>query len=254
MSNDVSWRIKAQRFGSKLSGMVLPNLGAFMGWGILTALGIWLSSDMLKSFISPMLTYMLPVLIGTAGGKMVYGDKGAVIGAFTTMGVVIGSDITMLLGAMIIAPFAAWVLKKADAVIEPHIPVGFELLIGNLTTAVLGAVIAIVGCRCLAPAITALSGVFAEGVAVLENNNLLPLTAVFIEPAKVLFLNNAIGQGILTPLGTTQLAEYGKSVLFLLESNPGPGLGILLAYCLFGKGRAKANAYGATLILSLINN
>lgn len=248
MSNDVSWRIKAQRFGSKLSGMVLPNLGAFMGWGILTALGIWLSSDMLKSFISPMLTYMLPVLIGTAGGKMVYGDKGAVIGAFTTMGVVIGSDITMLLGAMIIAPFAAWVLKKADAVIEPYIPVGFELLIGNLTTAVLGAVIAIVGCRCLAPAITALSGVFAEGVAVLENNNLLPLTAVFIEPAKVLFLNNAIGQGILTPLGTTQLAEYGKSVLFLLESNPGPGLGILLAYCLFGKGRAKANAYGATLI------
>ncbi len=145
MSNDVSWRIKAQRFGSKLSGMVLPNLGAFMGWGILTALGIWLSSDMLKSFISPMLTYMLPVLIGTAGGKMVYGDKGAVIGAFTTMGVVIGSDITMLLGAMIIAPFAAWVLKKADAVIEPHIPVGFELLIGNLTTAVLGAVIAIAG-------------------------------------------------------------------------------------------------------------
>ena len=248
MSNKVSWRIKAQQFGGKLSAMVLPNLGAFMGWGILTALGIWLSNDMLKGFISPMLTYMLPMLIGVAGGKLVYGDKGAVIGAFTTMGVIIGSDITMLLGAMMIAPFAAWVLKKADAVIEPHIPIGFELLIGNLTTAILGAVIAIVGCIFLAPAITSLSGVFAKGVAVLENNNLLPLTAIFIEPAKVLFLNNAIGQGILTPMGTTQLAEYGKSVLFLLESNPGPGLGILLAYCLFGKGRAKANAYGATLI------
>lgn len=248
MSEKVSYRVKAQRFGGKLSAMVLPNLGAFMGWGILTALGIWLSNDMLKGFITPMLTYLLPILIGVAAGKMVYGDKGAVIGAFATMGVVVGSNVTMLLGAMIIAPLAAWLLKKTEAVINPHIPVGFELLVGNLTIAILGAAVAIVGCVALAPAITSLSSVFAAGVAALENNNLLPLTAIFIEPAKVLFLNNAIGQGILTPLGTAQLNELGKSVLFLLESNPGPGLGILLAYCVFGRGRAKANAYGATLI------
>ena len=248
MSEKVSYRVKAQRFGGKLSAMVLPNLGAFMGWGILTALGIWLSNDMLKGFIAPMLTYLLPILIGVAAGKMVYGDKGAVIGAFATMGVIVGSNVTMLLGAMISAPLAAWLLKKAEAVINPHIPVGFELLVGNLTIAILGAAVAIVGCVGLAPAITSLSSVFASGVAALENNNLLPLTAIFIEPAKVLFLNNAIGQGILTPLGTAQLNELGKSVLFLLESNPGPGLGILLAYCVFGRGRAKANAYGATLI------
>lgn len=248
MSEKVSYRVKAQRFGGKLSAMVLPNLGAFMGWGILTALGIWLSNDMLKGFITPMLTYLLPILIGVAAGKMVYGDKGAVIGAFATMGVIVGSNVTMLLGAMIIAPLAAWLLKKTEAVINPHIPVGFELLVGNLTIAILGAAVAIVGCVGLAPAITSLSSVFASGVAALENNNLLPLTAIFIEPAKVLFLNNAIGQGILTPLGTAQLNELGKSVLFLLESNPGPGLGILLAYCVFGRGRAKANAYGATLI------
>lgn len=248
MSEQISWRVKAQRFGGKLSAMVVPNLGAFMGWGILTALGIWLGNDMLKGFIVPILNYLLPVLIGVAAGRMVYGEKGAVIGAFTTMGVIIGSDTTMLLGAMIIAPFAAWVLKKVDAFVEPHTPVGFELLIGNLTTAVTGAVIAVIGCVLLAPAITSLSNVFAGGVAVLENHNLLPLTAIFIEPAKVIFLNNAIGQGILTPLGTTQLAELGKSVLFLLESNPGPGFGVLLAYAVFGRGKAKANAYGATVI------
>lgn len=248
MSNDVSLRVKAQRLGGKLSAMVLPNLGAFMGWGILTALGIWLSNDMLKAFISPVLTYLLPLLIAISGGKMIYGEKGAVIGAFTTMGVIIGADISMLLGAMIIAPLSAWLLKKLDAVVEPLIPVGFELLIGNLTVALLGAVIAIIGCVWIAPAITSLSAVFSAGVSTLENNNLLPLTAIFIEPAKVLFLNNAIGQGILTPLGTTQLNEFGKSVLFLLESNPGPGLGILLAYCFFGKGNAKANAYGASII------
>ena len=240
MSKDVSLRVKAQRFGGKLSAMVLPNLGAFMGWGILTALGIWLSNDMLKAFITPVLTYLLPLLIAISGGKMIYGEKGAVIGAFTTMGVIIGADISMLLGAMIIAPLSAWLLKKLDAVVEPFIPVGFELLIGNLTVAVLGAAIAVIGCVWLAPAITSLSAVFSAGVSTLENNNLLPLTAIFIEPAKVLFL--------LTPLGTTQLNEFGKSVLFLLESNPGPGLGILLAYCFFGKGNAKANAYGASVI------
>ena len=248
MSEKVSMRVKAQRFGGKLSAMVLPNLGAFMGWGILTALGIWLSNDMLKGFITPVLTYLLPLLIGVSGGKMVYGEKGAVIGAFTTMGVIIGADISMLLGAMIVAPLSAWLLKKVDSVIEPYIPVGFELLIGNLTVAILGAIIAVMGCLWLAPAITSLSSFFSAGVSILEKNNLLPLTAIFIEPAKVLFLNNAIGQGILTPLGTTQLNEFGKSVLFLLESNPGPGLGILLAYCFFGKGNAKANAYGATVI------
>lgn len=251
MEKEMTLRVRAQRFGGKLSAMILPNLGAFMGWGILTALGIWLSNDMLKGFITPILTYLLPILIGVAAGRMVYGEKGAVIGAFATMGVIVGSEITMLLGTMILAPVAAWLLKKLDQAVEPFVPVGFELLVGNLTVAILGALLAIGGCVWLAPMIQSLSGVFAGGVAVLENNNLLPLTALFIEPAKVLFLNNAIGQGILTPLGTTQLNELGKSVLFLLESNPGPGLGILMAYCVFGKGRAKANAYGATVIHAL---
>ena len=247
-SGSVSMRVRAQRFGGKLSAMVLPNLGAFMGWGIITALAIWLKNDMLNSFITPTLTYLLPILIGYAGGKLVYGDKGGVIGAFATMGVILGAEISMLLGAMIISPLAAWVLKKIDSFIQPHIPVGFEMLIGNLTIAILGAIIAVLGMNFLAPAITSLSGVFAAGVSFLQENALLPLTAIFIEPAKVLFLNNAIGQGILTPLGTTQLNEFGKSILFLLESNPGPGLGILLAYCVFGRGNARANAYGATLI------
>lgn len=248
MAEKVSMRVRAQRLGGKLSAMILPNLGAFMGWGVLTAIGIFANSDVLKAFISPMLTYLLPILIAVAGGKMVYGDKGAIIGAFATMGVIVGADITMLLGAMIIGPLSAWILKKVDEVIEPRIPIGFELLIGNLTIAILGAFIAVAGSLWIAPAISSLSGLFAGGVAFLEEHRLLPITAIFIEPAKVLFLNNAIGQGILTPLGTAQLNELGKSVLFLLESNPGPGLGILLAYCVFGKGNARANAYGATLI------
>ncbi|MEZ5089394.1 MAG: hypothetical protein R2719_06495 [Micropruina sp.] len=57
---------------------------------------------------------------------------------------------------------------------------------------------------------------------------------MLIEPAKILFLNNAINHGILTPLGLAEAAESGKSILFLLEANPGPGLG-LLAFSVFGR-------------------
>lgn len=248
MGNEVSLRVKAQRFGGKLSAMILPNLGAFMGWGIITAINAFAPNEMLTAFVLPVLTYLLPLLIAMSAGRMVYEEKGAIIAAFATMGVILGADITMLLGAMIMGPLAAWILKKIDKIIEPYIPIGFELLIGNLTVAIFGALLAIAGYLLLAPGISSLSSIFAGGVSFLQDRGLLPLTAIFIEPAKVLFLNNAIGQGILTPLGTTQLADLGKSVLFLLESNPGPGIGILLAYCVFGKGNAKANAYGASVI------
>lgn len=244
----MSFRVKAQQFGSKLSSMILPNLGAFMSWGILTAVGIFIQNDMLRSFISPMLTYLLPILIAFAGGRMVYDYRGGVVGSVATVGVIIGAEIPMLIGAMIMGPLAAWLLKLIDGAVEKHIPTGFELLINNLVSAILGATLAIVGLLLLAPAIESFTGVFSGGVDFLQKNGLLPFTAIFIEPAKVLFLNNAIGQGILTPLGTTQIADYGKSVLFLLESNPGPGLGILLAYMIFGKGSSKANAYGASVI------
>lgn len=244
----MSIRVKAQKFGSKLSGMVIPNLGAFMAWGILTAIGVAIGNDLLKSFIGPMLNYLLPLLIAFASGRMVYDYKGGVIATVSTMGVIIGSDITMFIGAMIMGPLSAWILKRFDKAIEGKIPTGFELLVNNLTIGILGSILAILCITVLAPSITSLTGVLAESVDFLVEKHLLPLTAIFIEPAKILFLNNAIGQGILSPLGSTQLAEAGKSVLYLLESNPGPGLGILLAYILFGKGNSKGSAYGASII------
>lgn len=244
----MSFKAKAQSFGSKLSNMVLPNLGAFMAWGIITALAIALGNEMLQSFIGPMLTYLLPLLIAVAGGKMVYGYRGSVIASVVTMGLIIGTDITMFIGAMIMGPLSAWILKKFDGLIEKKIPTGFELLINNLSSAIIGAALAVLGHVTLVPIIVGLTEVLASGVDFLMTYSLLPLTAIFIEPAKILFLNNAIGQGVLTPLGITQVSEYGKSILFLLESNPGPGLGVLLAYIFFGKGNTKGTAYGASVI------
>lgn len=244
----MSIKVKVQNFGSKLSGMVIPNLGAFMAWGILTAVAIAIDNDMLRSFIGPMLNYLLPILIAFAGGKAVHGYRGGVIGSVATLGVIIGADITMFIGAMIMGPLSAWLLKKFDESIEGKVPTGFELLVNNFSSGIIGAILAVISYIAVAPAITSLTGVLAGGVNFLIDHRLLPLTAIFIEPAKVLFLNNAIGQGILSPLGTTQIADAGKSVLFLLESNPGPGLGVLLAYVFFGKGNSKASAYGASVI------
>ena len=239
----MSLQVKIQKFGSKLSNMVIPNLGAFIAWGLLTAVGIAINNDMMRSFITPMLNYLLPLLIAFAGGKMVYEYRGGVIGTVATIGVIIGSDVTMFIGAMILVPLAAWILKKFVEAIVDKIPMGFELLVNNYSIGIIGAVLGIFGCVVLGPAISSLTTVFAGGVDILVKNGLLPITAILIEPAKVLFLNNAIGQGILTPMGTTQLGTLGKSVLFLLESNPGPGLGVLLAYMFFGKGTTKSSGW-----------
>lgn len=244
----MTFKVRVQNFGSKLSGMVIPNLGAFMAWGLLTAIGIAINNDMLRGFITPMLNYLLPLLIAFAGGKAVYDYRGGVIACVSTMGVILGADITMFIGAMIMGPLSAWLLKKFDEKIEGKVPTGFELLVNNFSSGMIGAILGVGAYLFVAPAIMSLTGVIAGGVNFLVDHRLLPLTAIFIEPAKVLFLNNAIGQGILSPLGTTQIADAGKSVLFLLESNPGPGLGLILAYMFFGKGNSRGTAYGASII------
>lgn len=244
-------KAKIQRLGSYLSGMVMPNIGAFIAWGVITALFIdtgWIPNAQLNELVGPMLTYLLPLLIAYTGGSMVHGQRGAVVGAIATMGVIVGSDVTMFIGAMIMGPLGGWVIKKFDDLFQDKIRAGFEMLVNNFSAGLLGFGLAILGFFAVGPVVTSLTNVMAAGVETIVNANLLPLANIFIEPAKILFLNNAINHGILTPLGTEQVAEAGKSILFLLEANPGPGLGVLLAFSLFGKGSAKSSAPGAIII------
>lgn len=242
---------KVQVFGRFLSGMVMPNIGAFIAWGLLTALFIetgWCPNEKLAQFVTPMSTVLLPLLIAYTGGTAVAGQRGGVIGAIATMGVIVGSDIPMFIGAMVVGPVSAWILKKFDKVMEGHIPAGFEMLVNNFSIGILGAVLACLSMYGIAPLVEGLNTVMRAGVDIFVSHGLLPLTSIFIEPAKVLFLNNAINHGILSPMGIQQVEEAGKSVFFLLEANPGPGLGILLAYCIAGKGNAKSSAPGAVII------
>ncbi len=240
-----------QKFGRFLSGMVLPNIGAFIAWGLITALFIptgWLPNESLVRLVGPMITYLLPLLIGYTGGKMVAGVRGGVLGAIGTMGVIVGADIPMFIGAMIMGPLSGWVIKKFDALVEDKIPTGFEMLVNNFSAGILGMFLALGALVGIGPVVEAFSNALGNGVEAIVNANLLPIASLFIEPAKVLFLNNAINHGVLSPLGIEQVAEAGKSIFFMLESNPGPGLGILLAYWVFSKGLIKQSAPGAIII------
>ncbi|BBY74896.1 PTS mannose transporter subunit IIA [Mycolicibacterium parafortuitum] len=264
-------RVRVQKLGTALSNMVMPNIAAFIAWGLITALFIeqgWLQGIFAglrdpdgwvakiggwgaydgAGIVGPMITYLLPILIGYTGGRMIHGNRGAVVGAIATVGVVTGADVPMFLGAMIMGPLGGWCMKKLDALWEGKIRPGFEMLVDNFSAGILGMILAVFGFFGIGPIVSAFTRAAGNAVDFLVENDLLPLTSILIEPAKVLFLNNAINHGVLTPLGTTQALETGKSILFLLETNPGPGLGILLAFTVFGKGVARASAPGAAVI------
>lgn len=240
-----------QRFGKFLSGMVMPNIGAFIAWGLITAFFIptgWTPNESLGTLVGPMITYLLPLLIGFTGGKMVAGARGGVIGAVATMGVIVGSEIPMFIGAMIMGPLAGFVIKKFDEAVEGKVPAGFEMLVNNFSIGILGMLMAILAYFAIGPVVVLLTGFLKAGVEWLVSRKLLPLVSIFIEPGKILFLNNAINHGILGPIGIEQVQEAGKSIMFLLEANPGPGLGILLAYWMYSKGAVKQSAPGAVII------
>lgn len=245
-----------QKFGKFLSAMVMPNIGAFIAWGFITAIFIadgWWPNEQLASIQPYMLTYLLPILIAATGGRMIAKDRGMVMGAIAIVGCIAGVGGTegqpMLMAAMIMGPFAGWVIKKFDQMMEGHMPAGFEMLINNFSVGILGMILAIIGYYFIGPVMTGILSVLSAGVALLINNSLLPLVAIFVEPAKVLFLNNAINHGIFTPIGVEQAVEAGKSVMYMLESNPGPGLGVLLAYWLFSADKTtKDSAPGAIII------
>ncbi|MFS0704474.1 PTS mannitol transporter subunit IICB [Cellulomonas sp. 179-A 9B4 NHS] len=275
-------QVRLQRFGAFLTGMIMPNLPAFLAWGLITALFIdvgWLPNGVLGGFgdagqagawqgaatrlveaedgttfqqylglVGPMVTYLLPLLIANAGGRIVHGERGGVVATIATLGIIVGSTVPMFLGAMIVGPLAAYVMKRVDALWDGRIRPGFEMLVNMFSAAIVGAAMSVAAFFGIAPVVSQISAWLGDLVAWLAENSLLPLMSVIVEPAKVLFLNNAIGNGVLVPLGAQQVVDDGKSLLFLVEANPGPGLGILLAYTLLGVGAARSTAPGAIVV------
>lgn len=244
---------KVQQFGKFLSAMVMPNIGALIAFGFLAALFIdtgWIPNKNFNTMVSPMLTYLIPILIAATGGKMVGGDRGRVVGAIAVIGAIMSNtDITMLMAAMLMGPLGGFCIKKFDQLMEGHMPAGFEMLINNFSVGIFGLVLALLGYCAIGPLMSGILAVLTAGVNILVKNSLLPLVSVFIEPAKVLFLNNAINHGVFTPIATGQANELGKSIMYMLEANPGPGLGVLLAYMFCCKDKVtRQSAPGAVII------
>lgn len=257
---------KVQAFGKFLSGMVMPNIGALIAFGLLAALFIstgWVPNEPLSQLNGPILNYLIPILIASTGGYMVGGERGRVMGAIGVVGAIVGctagnlsffgaeieSSQTMLLGAMVIGPLGGWMIKKFDHAVDGKIPAGFEMLVNNFSVGILGMLLNILGFIIVGPVLSVIMNILSAGAQILVNAGLLPLVAVVLEPAKVLFLNNALNHGVFTPLGTAQAAEMGKSIFYMLETNPGPGLGVLIAYWVFCKDKVtRDSAPGAIII------
>ncbi|MDE6620201.1 MAG: PTS mannitol transporter subunit IICBA [Lachnospiraceae bacterium] len=242
-----------QRFGKFLSAMIMPNIGALIAFGFLAAFfngSGWIPHEGFAAIFSAILVYLIPILIASTGGKLIGGERGSIVGAIAVVGAIMSDpDTTMLMAAMIIGPLSGFCIKKFDKAMEGHMPAGFEMLINNFSVGIVGMLLAMVSYLVIGPFMNLILTVLTAGVNVLVAHNMLPLIAVFIEPAKVLFLNNAINHGIFTPIATAQAAEAGKSIMYMLEANPGPGLGVLLAYMFFCEDKkTKQSAPGAVII------
>jgi PTS system mannitol-specific IIC component len=252
MKEKTSVSQKLQKFGSYLAGMVIPNIGAFIGFGLITAFFLetgWTPNEKLATLITPILNYLLPVLIAHTGGRMTGGDRGGVIGAFVTIGAIVAVDGTpMFLAAMILGPFAGWCIHLFDKAVDGKVPGGFEMIVNNFSLGIIGAILCCFAYLVFGPIMEGVTTVLTNGVNWIVDHNVLPLSAIFVEPAKVLFLNNALDHGIFGPVGYEQVKTLGHSALFLLVPNPGTGLGLLLAYWLFGKGEMKDAAPGMIII------
>ena len=242
---------KVQSFGNFISSMIIPNIGAFIAWGFITAIFTptgWFPNEKITLLVEPLTQYLLPLLVGITGGKVTGGQRGGVVAAISTIGVIASTSIPMVLGAMVMGPLSGYIIKKFDKIIKDKVPAGFEMLVNNFSLAIIGMILAIVGLFVIGPSMTIIVGVMNIGVSFIVKNGLLPLLAVFMEPIKVLFLNNAINHGIIGVIALDQVNEYGKSILYLLEANPGPGLGVILSYFIYSKGTMKQSAPSAAII------
>jgi PTS system mannitol-specific IIC component len=279
-------KARVQRFGGFLAGMVMPNLGAFIAFGLITALFIptgWINTiagttenplpitTQIGSIVGPLINILIPILIGYTGGRMVHGTRGAVVGAVATVGAMIApvalqlvpislngaetaapasiADIgANILGAFVLGPLTALVLKLWDNAISGKIKGGFEMLVDNFSAGIIGGVFAVIGIYVVGPITFWIAQGLGQATNWLVNQSLLPLVSIIVEPAKVLFLNNALNHGVFTPIGAGQAEEAGKSILFMLESNPGPGLGILIAMLLFGPRAIRPTVPAAMVV------
>lgn len=240
-----------QSVGRSLSKMVMPNISVFIAWGILTTLfhpNGWFPNEAIAVLIQPMIVYAIPILIAYTGGTLLHAKKGGVVAVVAILGLIASNDQPMLLGAMVLGPLCGYLVLRLERLQSLYTPSGFEMLLSNFSTGLLAMLLAIFSLYVLGPLLEGLNVALAVAVTFVLDHGFLFLSAIFIEPAKIMFLNNAINHGVLSPLGIADSLVSGKSILYLLETNPGPGLGVLIGYWFYGKRSIKTTIPGASII------
>lgn len=158
---------KAQAFGSFLSSMIMPNIAAFIAWGLITALFIeagFFPNENIAGMVDPMIIYLLPLLIAFTGGRLVHDMRGGVVGATATMGIIAAADSPMLLGAMIMGPLGGYLMKKVDEFLIPRTKQGLEMLVNNFSAGILAFLLALLGMYGLGPLVLGLTELLGQGV------------------------------------------------------------------------------------------
>ncbi len=231
-----------ERIGKFYSHIILENVGLFIAYGILSILfseGGWFPSSTLTPIIEMIYFIVIPVLISYTTGRRIGGNVGGLVAAMAGLGFFSVDGSSYMLGALLTAPMAGWIAKRGLNWIKAHTVVGFEMLFRNLFIGIVGSILLLFSSYCFNPILNQLKNILTWLLDQLFSYNLVPFMSFLIEPGKVMFLNNTINHGLLVPLGIEQVEYMGSSVLFLLETNPVPGFGILLAYFLIEKKEKK---------------
>ena len=255
------------KFGKFYSNIMINMIGIFIFVGILSVIfgdyG-WAPNENIYAISQFVYSYVIPALIAYAAGNhmgQIYEKRpdvpktginhaGGAIAVMAAAGVMIADKNCAILGAMILGPVCGLLWKHVLEPLTRKAVQGMEMLTRNLVAAIVGAAFSIAAYYVLTPVLSAVTHVIMMGVDWLIAHKLICLTSILIEPAKVFFLNNSIHHGILLPLAMQQAEQNGSSMLFLLETNPGPGLGVLLALWL--SNRKKRKEYAAYMFVECI--
>lgn len=282
-----SFKIKMRKFGAFLAGLILPAIGPIIAWGLWTSLFLynydshvalgWVKHDAtsraLGKLVGPGINYMIPLLIAYNGGRMIYGIRGGMIAAFSIMATIVGGEYLIpqftkdwnhmgptsapaqFIGAMFIGPLSALFLLKFEKIYLHKISSSFEMLVKNFGIGIFGLFIGMIGFWGWSPVMWSIQLGLTKFIKIFADNNLTWTLGFFTEPIKVTFLNNALNHGVMGPLGYTQVsdmiasgASHPRSIFFLFDPNPGPGMGMLLAYIIWSRGQNRTNAMGSSII------
>lgn len=237
------------KIGKFYTRIIMKHIGIFIFIGFLSVVFHdhgWFPNEDIYAISQLMYWTVLPAFIAFEGGRMIAGAEGGILAVLAISGLLLSENSIGLLGAMLIGPFAGKLWKYEEQFVERYAGPSFQMLVRNLLIGVCGGILSVLGYFLVSPVLGVVVKTAYGAIDWLVSSQLIGLISIVIEPAKVFFLNNVINHTILVPIGIGQMQEAESSILFLLEANPGPGLGMMAALCY--RNKEKRSEYVSAMI------